>query len=418
MASSSRARQTKLSFPSLSQNPPKGKTVKASDHSNVPPGRTITRTDAKKQYRVTDKQLDNLSSIDTRYPIYREQDVERKAWERHKGKKNFIAYLKDLYEEHVKEAAKLPKGQRAKRFQVPDGYRCDVTGEGSPFTSTPGPSLSRQKNAPLPETYQPAELSPRLLRIHQDMPPWLWDRFTPHLDRIDEQPSGSAQGGLSLSEREALMVSAAEFAKNYPARLTTSLDPSSASLQSVRAVLASSPQAPSQGEERWGVPVEGLEVYRKPLSRDPDTVLVYYDWDADYKKRLFTALGAFVDMYGTGEEGWASLRWEVYDTYMARIGPPIHYSRTDGRWVDPSFHWLESHAHLYRGLHKYRHGLASPTSSSNSGRPLRLSSPRSSPREPQLERVRSKSPPRLPKHPSPARARLGPSSMVSGRMHV
>ncbi|KAI0365690.1 hypothetical protein BV20DRAFT_1115693 [Pilatotrama ljubarskyi] len=414
MVSSSRPRQTQLSFPSLSQNPSKGKVaVKASPQSTVPQGRTITRNYARNQYRVTNVQLNKLATRDVRYinnqvdavdvEIFQEQDVERIAWEHRGGKRGFIAYLKERRDQRRKNAeAKLLKGRKS--------------------------TASQRKKVPLPEAHQPAALSPRLARIQEATPPWLWDRCSRHLDPMDEALKLSGQGELPLEERETLMAAAEAFAKKYPARPTVSLDPSQ-QLKELREVLESSPQAPSKGSHGWGRAVDGLEIYRRRLSRDQDAVPVYAS--SPLSAPLWASTG-WTAKAGRPSGGRCTIRRVLFPRavhsiisnpaaallnpqYMARIGPPIFYSPKDACWtVDPGLHWLQSHAYLYRGLHKYRDGAAvtSPTLNSSTmslSRHQRLSYAPNSPWE--LQRARSMSPPQLAKLPTPPRARSGPSSI-------
>ncbi|KAI0655402.1 hypothetical protein C8Q70DRAFT_936318 [Cubamyces menziesii] len=87
-------------------------------------GRRINKTRALKEYRLQPSDLEGLVwKVKEKYHegmvvnarMYKEQDVERKAWERHGGPEGFETYLQKLYERHVKAGKNTP-------FVVPVQY--------------------------------------------------------------------------------------------------------------------------------------------------------------------------------------------------------------------------------------------------------------------------------------------------------
>ena len=80
----------------------------------------------------------------------------------------------------------------------------------------------------------------------------------------------------------------------------------SPTLNILRAILRVAPSVPEHISE-WSDPVQGLE-FRESGTEEPD----YYQWDARYRDRVFNALSRFIEEAGTGDDGWRSVRWEVY----------------------------------------------------------------------------------------------------------
>lgn len=82
--------------------------------------------------------------------------------------------------------------------------------------------------------------------------------------------------------------------------------------------------------------VEGIV----PFGRTPigTTLIALHDWDDAYHLRVFAAVAAVVKAHGLEETGWASARWEVYDTVSALVS--LHGRGTDA-YVHDSM-WIAS----------------------------------------------------------------------------
>ena len=139
------------------------------------------------------------------------------------------------------------------------------------------------------------------------MAPWLWQAYNKALDRHNAR--GLELGYLPFStnaQRERPLVLALQVAKTYPPRPRDRL-PSSASVDALRALLAQAASPPE--EDDYGVQVEGLEY--KYIAFPEETE--WYEWSVDYLERVYSALVAVIKEHGQGDEGWRTIRWEVYD---------------------------------------------------------------------------------------------------------
>ncbi len=141
----------------------------------------------------------------------------------------------------------------------------------------------------------------------------------------------------------------------YAGRPDQTLGPASPCMTTLREVLGQAPIAPKPGREGWGTPAQGLVFIRSET-------LDYYEWDADYLQRVFTATSDVVEMLGPHAQGWASARWEVYDkvrrascvlrpsfTYACSTRHPqysqlpglgLRYDRDAKEWYDCAADWL------------------------------------------------------------------------------
>jgi len=148
---------------------------------------------------------------------------------------------------------------------------------------------------------------PPILQIVKDRFPteleWLWRRcneaLDPRDDSIDMTPAERAKvlGLVLVSPRRGALTP-------YPLRPSGSLG-SSESVDELRAILARAPECRGKDGEIAGM------VRHETCHPEWD---VWYDWDGDYYDEVFQALMEVVKQHGVGDEGWASARWEVYDT--------------------------------------------------------------------------------------------------------
>ncbi|KAI1783574.1 hypothetical protein LXA43DRAFT_321537 [Ganoderma leucocontextum] len=261
--------------------------------------------------------------------IYKERDIERRAWERHGGPEAFDKYLAKWRESYLKK-----NGPRA-HFTQPRTYE-DPHGEVSIVSIKPG--ISR-----LGPVDPYVGRSPTLLNIKNQMAPWLWTAYNKALSAIDDLNwEASAFGGPGFfmrdKDREGPMKDALVLAPTYPPRPTEPL-PSSASMDKVRAVLAEAANLP-EGGPGWGrddVPgltfVSGYGGAGEPFD--------YYEWSGDYFESLFAALIEVIDAHGLGPEGLEGIRWEVYDKYVKCMHAGPHYDRGEEVWTDKAAEWLD-----------------------------------------------------------------------------
>ncbi len=204
-----------------------------------------------------------------------------------------------------KHKAKKKKNDEGS-FKVPNSYRNDVLGRPA---AAPGPSQSvQQATQPTQAHNQIVPLSPVLSEIKDSMAPWLWDQCMAELERWDRAVKRQGQPGLR-GRLEIAMRHARTFATTYPPRPPpTHVPTKSPWMRVLHATLAEAPRIPHNSQE----PVEGIVPFGKtPIG---SSLKPLYDWDDTYLRRVFVAVASVVRMHGTGEAGWASVRWVVYDT--------------------------------------------------------------------------------------------------------
>ncbi|KAM5536914.1 hypothetical protein V8D89_009461 [Ganoderma adspersum] len=265
--------------------------------------------------------------------LYKERDLERKAWERYGGPEGFEAYLKTLHDKHVEA-----KGTRAP-FVRPSSYK--IAGSKVPAASQSiRANAAKAKNlkAPMPAVDKAGDAE--LARIKQTMQPWLWDACNRALDADIEPTDFVTEGGhlfRRVQDRVRPMKDALEMTKTYPVR-PDKLLPQSASVNKLRAVLAASLRLQT-GDNFGVVDVEGLVF----CSCYAPYEIEWYEWSAEYLEQLFAAILEVVEEHGLGETGWATVRWEVYDKYAKTFGEGIKYYREGKIWGDKGAEWLDGH---------------------------------------------------------------------------
>ena len=137
-----------------------------------------------------------------------------------------------------------------------------------------------------------------LLDIRDTMVPWLWKACNDCFHPLSEV-------ALKEKDREHIMLEARKFAASYPARPVAPL-PSSPAVDTLRDLLA---KAPSLEGIQWSNPAPGLDYHDGGFNGDPD----WYEWEDAYLAQVYSALNAVLKAHGMGVDGWASVRWEVYD---------------------------------------------------------------------------------------------------------
>ncbi len=154
--------------------------------------------------------------------------------------------------------------------------------------------------------------SQKLAAIKRDMLPWLWTACNASLDAFAEIQDDGV--GLRRCEREDAMQAALRvLVGRYPPRPHVPLPPSPA-VDALRAVLAQAPQLPPRPE--WGKQkVAGLEYSSGSWPDEEDS----YEWDEAYLGRVFRALSEIIELHGRDDRGWATARWEVYETVRSEL---------------------------------------------------------------------------------------------------
>lgn len=148
-----------------------------------------------------------------------------------------------------------------------------------------------------------------LERIKAGMQPWLWKAFNEALDRQNAYNYELCYLPYETSrERERPFLLAEKFARTYPPRPEQPL-PSSPSIDAVRALLAEAASPPESYSPEWGCRLDGLEFHRNCFPEEEE----WYDWSAEYREKLFSALIRVIEEHGLGDEGWRGIRWEMYD---------------------------------------------------------------------------------------------------------
>lgn len=201
--------------------------------------------------------------------------------------------LEKLRQRHIKKEGKYA------RFTQPAAYE------------PAGGGVYIMKLGPAPANYDPhVGKSPTLLRLKQQMPRWLWDVCHRAMDRVDDRadPYVGESGRFSQTRhREGPMQTAAlRLAKSYPAR-PAELVPSSPTVDRLREILAEAPRLPV--DLGLGAHSNGFTVTETGWPEYD----YEYEWAPTYLDRLFGALIEVIEAHGTGDGGWRSVRWEVYD---------------------------------------------------------------------------------------------------------
>ncbi|KAI0747573.1 hypothetical protein C8Q74DRAFT_511055 [Fomes fomentarius] len=143
------------------------------------------------------------------------------------------------------------------------------------------------------------------------------------------------------------MLDAQALFLEYPLR-PAQLLPSSPAVDALRARLNG---APSRKGAIFGDPVPGLVYNDGGFNGDP----AFYEWGDEFTSGVYHALDDVIKAHGMGAEGWANVRWEVYDQYVKSVGGGPWHTRDCNRlwhWVDDAKRWLKKDD-LMRGLSKY-----------------------------------------------------------------
>lgn len=139
--------------------------------------------------------------------------------------------------------------------------------------------------------------SPGLLRLKRTFPSdWLWQACNTAIETKVEGRFLTYTSHYGLKEKEEILCRALCELGLYPARPAPPL-PSSNSITEFCSVIDRAPKVPDG---------EGME------SDDGCSGETYY-WNQTYMDELFQSLIDVIKEHGTGESGWESVRWAVYD---------------------------------------------------------------------------------------------------------
>lgn len=124
---------------------------------------------------------------------------------------------------------------------------------------------------------------------------WLWFQCL-----VASDPDEYNFEGLPPAVWDRALTAAVQGLPDYPRRIPapTTISPT---FQALRTALA---QAPKMG-------TKGPDVLCQTYNY-PDMGESYY-WSPSYFTRIFQALIDIIEAHGTGDEGWGSARWIVYD---------------------------------------------------------------------------------------------------------
>ncbi|KAF8199116.1 hypothetical protein BJ912DRAFT_950960 [Pholiota molesta] len=267
-------------------------------------------------YSRTAKKINGVDRIMPMF-LYKERDVEMKAWEKYGGPEGFEKMLNDkaakYYAKHGTKSGKI--------FPKPSTYKLASDPALAPCVSI----FVYPKDLPDPETS-----TPNLIRIKEMMEgrgeKWLWDALN---NVFKEYESGPRR-----SERESLMSCAFDTLQDYPRRPTSPPPSDSVSFNALNELLADAPS---------GYHGPGIEVYYDHFTGDESV-----DWIKPYKDNVYDCLDKVLNEHGV--DGLEKARWLVYDKYVECKMGGLWYYKSDNsqgplhaneyRWSDSAKFWL------------------------------------------------------------------------------
>lgn len=281
--------------------------------SKIKPQKELKKTDALDKYHLQPKDLEGLQWVPERYDVpgsyaqgtrklYRERDVERRAWRRYGGPDGFAAYLVEGREHH----------QGVKPFKIPTAYVVRKRPE-------------RKVSDKVPQSLFPSKLALER-KAHGNA--WLWEACN---EAIRDWGLGVENWKLPPAAKRAKYFQAAiRDLPNYPPR-TPEPPQLSPALQALKGVLADAPV-----KDANGVPVEHVENSTKD---EVSPAEVYYYWSAGYFTRVYMELYNVILKDGVGPAGWEVARWIIYDEYSKWSG--IIIDEKDCKVWDNAYGWLQ-----------------------------------------------------------------------------
>ncbi|KIJ45836.1 hypothetical protein M422DRAFT_778625 [Sphaerobolus stellatus SS14] len=288
--------------------------------SRVHKASTIVKTQARKQYRVTAKDLEGLEStpyrtvvhidgkdVATDCSLYVEHEVELLAWRKRGGPEKFEALLRKLFIANRKRnESRKSAGKAPTPFVLPYAY----SPEYRPIPGYKPPVPAR----PSPDKY--VHTSVILLNCKDDLygddRGWLWLLCNRIVD--------DAKAGCSYRSREPLLEAAVAQLKPYPRRYDPPAHPPVAFVQLSNALDLAPKGKPT--------------TYPMVMSEKKPRY-----WSDALIDGIINALIRIMEVYGY--RGWRIARWMVYDKYSSTFrGIRIHSYNPD-IWEDQAKFWLQ-----------------------------------------------------------------------------
>jgi len=259
--------------------------------------------------------------------LYNEREVERAAWTKYGSPEGYEAHLEDLRQRQAVRNPQKPFLTPSLRKKSRNSFDAiDITSNGWET----GPT-GLWKLDPLPSILQ--DIKDRFPTGSE----WLWESCNEKLDPVDPTSMD-----MKLAERARVLrlvldnPSQGGLAPYPPRPPPGSLVSPSESVDKLRMTLAQAPRIPKDGNGMDEI--VGMVRYE---TWHPEWD-IWYDWDKNYYNEVFQALIGVVEQHGVGDEGWASARWEVYDTYAECVSG-IQYDNWKGeRWIDSARRWLDA----------------------------------------------------------------------------
>ena len=256
--------------------------------------------------------------------LYNEREVERAAWTKYGGPEGYeiqsVLPLVDVFLLNmvcVLSLETLRQHQTTRNPQKP--FLTPSLRKKSGGRNTFGTSDTSYDDWGVGPTYTwKLDPLPAVLQAVKDRFPagseWLWNKCNEALDPMEPYSLD-----MELSERVKALSWAVERLSQgaltpYPPRPPESL-PSSESVDKLRVILAAAPRVPAYGNEEDEI--DGM-VRCETWHPEWD---VSYEWSKDYYNKVYQVLIDIVKQHGVGDQGWGSVRWEVYDTvsiYLVR----------------------------------------------------------------------------------------------------
>ncbi|KAF9482626.1 hypothetical protein BDN70DRAFT_918979 [Pholiota conissans] len=295
----------------------------------IPETATITKTDAMKRYHLNKKDMDGLNyttttansfvKITERFykavesHVYKERDVEMRAWEKHGGPEGFQRMLN-----------KRAKGGK-KSNNKPKSYEVGVDPAPVPLPAALVPDIDIET---------PNIILGDIKANMQDRNElWLWDAVNKVLHEMripDTSPDGRDRTTLMMCADNTLQG-------HYPQRPASaySLPPNSASVEALNKLLS---RAPSTQD---GPAIDS--------QYDDAAKNMVVEWKKAYKDKVFAKLSGVLQEHGS--YGLETARWIVYDKYVKCGMSSLDYqpnpkwpaeSPSQWIWNDSAKFWLEN----------------------------------------------------------------------------
>ncbi|KAJ7579283.1 hypothetical protein C8J56DRAFT_341280 [Mycena floridula] len=173
------------------------------------------------------------------------------------------------------------------------------------------------------------------MKLKAAFPRYLWVYFNKAADPpVNTDDAYNFDTKEKVSTRVPKIKRAKEQIDKYPDRPEETLNitniTTSKSKAALRAILEEAPDTDKTMGDSQHLEVEIL------YPQDETA----YSWKKEYLDKLYDALFDVIQEHGLGDEGWRSLRWEVYDKYVVCLKTMCYYPYVGGYWEDKARDWL------------------------------------------------------------------------------